>query len=72
MKYVPPEECTKREQEVLGRKVDERIKLDLKNGDLTISRDQAEASADLGTDLRIRSAFIRRCLAYDQCGLITF
>ena len=72
LKYVPPSECTKREQEILGHKTDERLKLDLKSGDLKITREADEYSADLGTDLRLRNAFIRRCLAYDQCGLISF
>ena len=72
LKYIPPSECTKREQEVLGQKTDEKLKLDLRSGDLKISKQAEESSADLGTDLRLKNAFIRRCLAYDQCGLISF
>ena len=72
LKYVGPSECTKREQEILGQKTDEKLKFDVKSGDLKISKELDDVTADLGSDLRLKNAFIRRCLAYDQCGLITF
>ena len=61
LKYLTPGQCPKREQELAG----------LKKTTGPIPKD-IPATADISTELRIRSALVRRCLAYDQAGLTTY
>ena len=61
LKYLSPSQCPKRDQELCG----------LKRTSGPLPRD-IPATADTGTELRIRSALLRRSLAYDQAGLIDY
>ena len=57
LRYLPPDKCTKREQELGGVK---RLSTD------------PPLLADVSTELRTRAALCRRALAYDQSELISF
>ena len=57
LRYLPPDKCTKREQELGGVK---RLSSD------------PPLLADVSTELRTRAALCRRALAYDQSELISF
>lgn len=61
LKYLAPSQCPKRDQELAG----------LKKTAGPLPKD-IPATADTSTELRIRSALIRRCLAYDQAGLVSY
>ena len=61
LKYLSPSQCPKREQELCG----------LKRTSGPLPKD-IPATADVSTELRMRSALLRRSLAYDQAGLIDY
>ena len=73
LKFIPLEECTKRSQELDGLKKDDILKIEVRKDDtLKLEREQAKTTVRLATDLEIRNAFVRRALAYDAGGLLTF
>ena len=73
LKFIPLDECTRRDQEFDGIKRDELLRIDIQRDDsLRLGRETSEVRARLSTDLDIRNAFMRRALAYDCAGLITF
>ena len=73
LRYIELSECTRRSQEMDGVKRDENLRIDIKKGgDLKLASEVPQLSAPLATDLEIRNAFMRRALAYDAGGLITF
>ena len=66
LRYVPLEECTRRDQELDGTKRDDILKIEVKRDDsLKLEREPTVAIARLASDLEIRNAFVRRALAYD-------
>ena len=69
--HIPLDKCGKREQERDGVKKDTSVKPD-SLGFLKVQSVDAPYCADLTSDLRIRQAFTRRGLAYDQCNVLTF
>ena len=73
VRHIPPEECVKRDQEVLGKKVDETLRLAINklSGEFKAEKEEEKHTVELSSDLALRNAFLRRGLAYDQCGLIT-
>lgn len=73
LRFIPLEECTRRDQELDGVKRDDILKIEVKKDDsLRLEREQANPTARLATDLEIRNAFFRRALAYDAAGLLSF
>jgi hypothetical protein len=70
-RYISLEKCTSREQELCGAKKDSMLSLDT-DGQIKIKPGQNSAKADLTTDLKVKAAFTRRGLAYDQAGLLDF
>jgi hypothetical protein len=72
LKHITVDRCGSRQQELAGLKRDPKIKLDLKDGSIRISTQDHKVDADVSSDLRIRNAFTRRSLAYDQSALMTF
>ena len=75
LKWIPLESLTSREQELLGQKKDPMLVeflAKVQAGKMVLQERRFEPEADLSTDLRIRLAWTRRSLAYDQAHLITF
>ena len=73
LRYIMLEECTRRDQELEGVKRDDVLKIEVKKDDsLKLEREPSLVKARLASDLEVRNAFIRRALAYDAAGLITF
>ena len=73
LKYIALEECTRRQQELDGIKKDDILRIEIKKDDsLKLERDHVLPVARLASDLEIRNAFVRRSLAYDAAGLMTF
>ena len=71
LKYVRWEQCTKRDQELMGLKVDPTWKPD-SNGVIRETRVREELKADVSTDLKLRFAVQRRSLAFDQARLVDY
>jgi hypothetical protein len=70
--YVGPEKCTRKDQEVVGKKKVHGIVFDAYGGVKANVDGAQDPLADLSTDFKIRSAFQRRALAFDQAGLVSF
>ena len=70
LKYVAIQECTSRDQELVGVKKLQQVSLD-SSGNLKVGSTEASVKTDLSTDMKVREAFMRRSLAYDQCGMVS-
>ena len=70
-KYLPLSKCISREQELQTMKADKRIVV-LEDQQLQIKNRAPEATADLSTGLKVKNAFVRRGLACEQAGLMTY
>ena len=71
LRYVEPAQCTCRESELLGVKVDSFLKLD-QSGKLQKVQKENPIEADVSTELRMRLALQRRSLALDQLQLMSY
>ena len=75
LRYIPLDEATTREQELMGEKkasdVSRQIE-ETKDGFLKSVITGNNLPADLDNDLKIKEAFTRRGLGFDQAGLISF
>eukprot|EP00435_Cladocopium_sp_Y103_P023093 s793_g5.t1 len=71
LRYIRWEQCTKRDQELMGIKVDPTWKPD-SQGIIREVRVQEEIKADTSSDLRLRYALQRRSLAMDQSRLCSY
>lgn len=71
LRYVKWEECTKRDQELMGIKSDPLWKADC-NGVIKESKVQEVLKADYNTDLKLRYALQRRSIAFDQARLLDY
>ena len=73
LRFIPLDECTRRDQETEGLRRDIVLSIEVQRDDsLRMGREQIEPRAQVATDLQIRNALVRRGLAYDCAGLITF
>ena len=70
LKYLPPNKCPKREQEVAATKADQSIVLDASSKKLTVARAEEDVPSDTSSELKIMWALQRRGLAYDQADVI--
>ena len=71
LRYVAPDKCTAREQELAGVKREQFIKPD-SQGHLKVEEWTSTNSADMTTEHRVRLALQRRALALDQCDLVPY
>lgn len=71
LKYIRWEQCTKRDQELMGIKSDPTWKPD-SQGIIREVRVREEVKADTSTDLRLKYALQRRSLALDQARLVEY
>ena len=71
LKHIPLNECPSRPQEILNVKKESVITFD-SQGAAKLSRKDSETKADISSEVKIQMAFLRRALAYDQSGLISF
>ena len=70
-KYLALSKCVSREQELLSQRVDKRIVV-LEDQKLQVKNHAPDITADLSTDLKLQSAFIRRGIACEQANLMTY
>jgi hypothetical protein len=71
LRHIPLNECPSRPQEILNVKKDSVITFDAQ-GSIRLNKRDLETKTDVSSDLKIQAAFLRRALAYDQAGLISF
>jgi len=71
LRYVEPAQCTCRESELQGVKVDNFLKLD-QSGKLQKIQKENPVEADVSTEFRMRLALQRRSLALDQLQLMSY
>ncbi|CAE7638477.1 Abcb1a [Symbiodinium sp. CCMP2592] len=71
LRYLRWDQCTKRDQELMGIKSDPMWKPDA-NGVIKEVKTAAELKADTSTDLKLKFALQRRSLAFDQTRLIDY
>ena len=71
LRYVRWEECTKRDQELMGLKSDPVWKPD-SNGIIKEVKVQEILRAETDTDLKLRYALARRSIAFDQARLLNY
>ena len=71
LKYVRWEQCTKRDQELMGLKSDPMWKPD-SSGVVREVKVQQEVKADVSSDLKLKYALQRRSLAFDQARLVDY
>lgn len=71
LKYVRWEECTKRDQELMGIKVDPVWKPD-SSGLIRETKVSEALKADTDIDLKLRLALQRRSLSFDQARLVDY
>jgi hypothetical protein len=71
LRFVDPDRCTAREQELLGVKKEQFVKPDA-GGVLRVQQAETVVKADLTSEHRVRLALQRRSLALDQCDLLEY
>ena len=71
VRYVDPQSCVSREQEVKGSKKETIIRADTSGQLRSVTKDQLP-SADISTEYRLRLALQRRSLALDQLNLLPY
>jgi hypothetical protein len=71
LKYIEPAQCTCRESELKGIKVESFLKLDSTGRVQQINKDMPN-EADVSTEFRMRLALQRRSLALDQLQLVSY
>ena len=71
LRFVSPDKCTAREQEMSGVKREQFVKPNAA-GQLVLTQSVVTGTADMTTEHRVRLALQRRSLAMDQCDLMPY
>ena len=69
--YLPPHKCPSRALEISADRPAQQVTLDAQGG-LMVSKRQLELECDVSGELRLREAFTRRALAFDQLSVLSF
>lgn len=72
IKYIAPNKCMTRQQEISGEKPEKQIKLDENKSSLVVRENPKDNEADVTTDLSLHQAMMRRALAMDLVGIATY
>ena len=72
LSYIHPERCTKREDELNGKRKIEMPTITLVGATPKVTQKQEEQVADISGEMQLHWAWQRRSLAYDQANLTTF
>ena len=70
--WVPPSKCSKREAEVQMTSKDKTSLVSVEQQMLKIANPEPDIKVDTSTELQLQWAFMRRGIAFDQCGLINW
>ena len=71
LRILPLSKCVSRDQELAQSKTDKQV-VTLENHQLHVKAKGSNLEANLSNELRVHNAMIRRGLAMDQAGLMTF
>lgn len=69
--YLPPHKCPSRALEISSDRPGQQVTLDAQGG-LKVSKKQLDLECDVYGELRLREAFTRRALAFDQLSVLSF
>ena len=69
--YVPLSACASREDEMSCAKPDKKL-LSMEHNKIVFKAKEPAVRVDLGSEMRVHQALLRRALAADQAGLISF
>eukprot|EP00971_Amphidinium_carterae_P055206 1088092-Amphidinium_carterae.1 len=69
--YIPPSECTTREQELHSEKKVRQLECGV-GGLVRVQSRAVDITASVNDNLLLKEALMRRGLAYDQANLLTF
>lgn len=72
LRWISPEKCCSRQQELQGEKKESRFKFDPVKAVFVSAGAEPNTTANLQGELLVRNAFVRRALAYDQSAMISF
>lgn len=72
VKYISPQKCLTRQQELVHDRPQKELRLDSSKGGLIVKDQMPMQDADIGTDLALFQAMQRRALAMDLVGLATY
>ena len=72
LKYIAPNRCLTRQQELSGNRPDKQIKIDDKGAGLVVKDNNDKHEIVLHSDLSVHQAMTRRALAMDIVGIATF
>jgi hypothetical protein len=71
IKYIPLNKCASREAELSSTDKERSIVFD-NSGHLKVNVKTKETLTTVSSDMQVRDAMVRRALAYDQAGILTF
>ena len=71
LRHIALNECPSRSQEVLNQKREPGLTFDA-SGSIRLTKKDSELKTDTSTELKVQQAMLRRALAFDQAGLISF
>ena len=71
LRYIPPEECTSRVTEIKGAKKPKTVQFD-NAGYIKVQDEDPLDKISISTSWDLHQAWLRRALAYDQAGLLSF
>jgi hypothetical protein len=71
LKYVDPVKCTSRDQELVGVKKEQGVKV-ASSGQIVLQEKDQDLATDISTEFRLRNALQRRSLALDQSELLNY
>eukprot|EP00435_Cladocopium_sp_Y103_P052871 s482_g16.t1 len=72
LKYLAPNKCITRMQEITSSKPPKELKLDSTGQGILVKDSQTDLSCSVSTELDIMEAMTRRSLAFDAAGLIEY
>ncbi len=72
LKYIPPNRCLTRQQEISGSKPEKQIKLDDNKTGLIVKEAEPEREISVASDLSLFQAMCRRGLAMDLVGIASY
>jgi hypothetical protein len=72
LQHIGVDRCTSRFQEIHGIKKEPSVRVDASSGTIKLASKPHDIEADVSSEYKLRQAFTRRSLAFDQAGLVLF
>jgi len=71
VRYIPPSQCVSRDAEIASVRRDKEF-FSLESGEITLKKKEHSVHVEIGNELSLTQAFVRRGLALDRVGLLDF